>query len=444
MTHISEIIEDILVEWAYRVHDGMPNPKNAQHIHELRESMEKMNLPNNVIYQVIQNLINEEDDDEKKVTFKHDGKTRTISMKTARQYASDIKQGKGNDEKEAAVKAANLDSDDGSEPEKETKPPMKIDANPFDDKEKDKDGEEKTKDDKQKSKVGSSEQQQQKTKIDKEVKEDLDFIVKNADDVRTQGGAGSNTPTRQQVQDLQTFTEKRMEQDARRKAAEEKGEEFNEEPYVHPNVTQREINDETLDKSIDYLKEQLGEEEFENLIRFLAKGGGVHPHLTKVTKLKRGEPGLDPESPGYKRVRELIRLYLKNDGKCVVTGVPMKLSICEPDHRIPYSSAKDEAERNGTTIEEEQRKLDDFTSNLDLMVGPVNQFKSSLINDKLLNATRKRLAMSEEAEEVKKLEKEFKNERAKAFIIAFLSSSSASLILFSVSEVKSPRRYFSL
>ena len=27
MNHISEIIEDILVEWAYRVHDGTPNPK---------------------------------------------------------------------------------------------------------------------------------------------------------------------------------------------------------------------------------------------------------------------------------------------------------------------------------------------------------------------------------------------------------------------------------
>ena len=60
MKHISEIIEDILVEWAYRVHDGMPNPKNAQHIHELRESMEELNLPNKVIYEVIQNLINEE------------------------------------------------------------------------------------------------------------------------------------------------------------------------------------------------------------------------------------------------------------------------------------------------------------------------------------------------------------------------------------------------
>jgi len=60
MTHISEIIEDILVEWAYRVHDGMPNPKNANHIQQLRESMEDLNLPNNVIYQVINNLINKD------------------------------------------------------------------------------------------------------------------------------------------------------------------------------------------------------------------------------------------------------------------------------------------------------------------------------------------------------------------------------------------------
>ena len=64
MKHISEIIEDILVEWAYRVHDGMPNPKNAQHIQQLRESMEELNLPNKVIYEVIQNLINEQDEDQ--------------------------------------------------------------------------------------------------------------------------------------------------------------------------------------------------------------------------------------------------------------------------------------------------------------------------------------------------------------------------------------------
>ena len=61
MTNISEIIEDILVEWAYRVHDGMPNPKNAEHIHNLRESMEELNIPSKIIYEVIKNLINEED-----------------------------------------------------------------------------------------------------------------------------------------------------------------------------------------------------------------------------------------------------------------------------------------------------------------------------------------------------------------------------------------------
>ena len=71
MKHISEIIEDILVEWAYRVHDGMPNPKNTQHIQELRESMEELNLPNKVIYEVIQNLI-EAKGDTSATTFYHE------------------------------------------------------------------------------------------------------------------------------------------------------------------------------------------------------------------------------------------------------------------------------------------------------------------------------------------------------------------------------------
>jgi len=122
------------------------------------------------------------------------------------------------------------------------------------------------------------------------------------DSILDEGGAGTNTPTRQQVKDLQTFTEKRMEQDARRKEAEERGEEFDEEPYVHPNITQREINDETLDEAMDYLKDKLGPEKFDELVLFLSKGGAVHTHLTKLGKLKRGEPGYDPESPGYKRV----------------------------------------------------------------------------------------------------------------------------------------------
>jgi hypothetical protein len=127
MKHISEIIEDILVEWAYRVHDGMPNPKNTLHIVELRESMEELNLPNNVIYQVIQNLINEQDDEyekdkKKMIKWKDEkGKDRETSLATIKtyKYADDYLQNK---DKQLAVKAAGLDKkDDKDTPEKEKK-----------------------------------------------------------------------------------------------------------------------------------------------------------------------------------------------------------------------------------------------------------------------------------------------------------------------------------
>ena len=122
MKHISEIIEDILVEWAYRVHDGMPNPKNTLHIVELRESMEELNLPNNVIYQVIQNLINEQDDENKIIKWKDEkGKDRETKLSTIKQYQSD-KDFDKNKNKKLAVKAAGLgDKGDEDTPEKEKK-----------------------------------------------------------------------------------------------------------------------------------------------------------------------------------------------------------------------------------------------------------------------------------------------------------------------------------
>ena len=93
MTHISEIIEDILVEWAYRVHDGMPNPKNAEHIHNLRESMEELNLPNNVIYQVIENLINEVTDKETKFKARSKETNKIIYYKNQDNLDAGIKSG---------------------------------------------------------------------------------------------------------------------------------------------------------------------------------------------------------------------------------------------------------------------------------------------------------------------------------------------------------------
>ena len=122
MQHISEIIEDILVEWAYRVHDGMPNPKNTQHIQELRESMEELNLPNNVIYQVIDNLINEVTDKETKF------KARSAETKKIIYFKNQDNLDKALD---SGTAIAFEKDNGGEETETETKPPMKIDPNPM-------------------------------------------------------------------------------------------------------------------------------------------------------------------------------------------------------------------------------------------------------------------------------------------------------------------------
>ena len=110
MKLIDKILEDfsILEDVNASEVDDFQNPI---HIVRLKEVMASYGIQDEVINPIIR-TITEQDDDDEKVTFKHDGETRTITMKTARQYASDIKQGDDSEEKQAAVKAANLDSKD--------------------------------------------------------------------------------------------------------------------------------------------------------------------------------------------------------------------------------------------------------------------------------------------------------------------------------------------
>ena len=42
-------IDQILTEWAYRVHNGMPNPNNPMHIVKLKESLEHLKIDEEVI-----------------------------------------------------------------------------------------------------------------------------------------------------------------------------------------------------------------------------------------------------------------------------------------------------------------------------------------------------------------------------------------------------------
>ncbi len=391
--------QSIVDEWSYRV--GIIDLKDTKHLYHLNQILYEHGWTQDVIDEISQNLT--EDDIVK-------------NKKSGNTYV---------------VQTHNPDTQDL----------VKKDASKDDIKKVDKGEEPKEKPEKQNI-------TKKQIKVAEDLKEDLDFILENRDAVRLKSGGGSNSPSVQDVKDLKTFTEKRMEQDRRRLEAEERGEEFNEEPYVHPSIRQREVDDETLDKAIDYLEKNLEPKEFEALIKRFAKGGAVPRHLTKLTKLKKGQPGypgLDKESPGYTRAREIIRLYLKNDAKSPVTGKPLPLSHMEPDHRVPFSTAESDVVESGKfkglslkakkpadgnsiqeimkkrkdqltdydkkvidELEPLQAKYDDPTSNMDLMAGPVNQFKGSLINDKLLNSIRRKLA---ENPEEKRLLDEYKSER---------------------------------
>jgi len=410
-------LNEILVEWSYRTSDGKPDVKNNAKLIILESVLNDFGWSREARAELLNTLMETDI-----VKNKDSGNIYTVQNV--------------NKDKHVLVKKDASDADIA-----------KVTKNKVD-KEKGDKGKQITKSDDNKKFKPTKEQTQRQIEIAEDLKEDLDFILENKDAVRLKSGGGSNSPSTQDVKDLQTFTEKRMEQDKRRLEAQEKGEEFDEEPYVHPSIIQREINDETLDKSIDYLKENLEEKDFENLIKRFAKGGAVPRHLTKLTKLKKGEdgyPGLNKESPGYKRAREIIRLYVKNDAKSPVTGKPLPLSHMEPDHRLPFTTAESDVVESGkfkglslktkkpadgnslqeimkkrkeqlsdydkkviAALEPLQAKYDDPNSNMDLMSGPVNQFKGSLINDKLLNSIRKKLA---ENPEEKRLIDEYTSER---------------------------------
>lgn len=330
--------------------------------------------------------------------------------------------------------------------EKEAETRKKIDAE-----KEDKDtSDEKIKTDTSTFEVGSKRSTEKIIKVNEKLSNNLKFIEENYDKVRLKTGGGSNSPSVQDVKDLKEFTEKRMAQDTRRKEALEKGEEFNEEPYVHPSIIQRNVTDDEVDTAMDYFEEKLETSDFGKLLKKFSAGGAVPRHLTKVTKLKKGDegyPGIDKSSPGYIRAKKILKLYLKNDCKSPVTGNPLPLSHMEPDHRLPFTTAESDIVESGKyeglslkakkpadgnslqeimkkrkeqlsereqnivkDLEPLQAKYDDPDTNMDLMAGPVNQFKSDLIDNDLLNSIRRKLA---ENPEEKILQNEYKTLRKK-------------------------------
>ena len=61
--------DKILMEWAYRVDDGKPNPKKSSHLYHLNEILVEMRWPFEVIDEFVNN-INEQDSEREKLMKK--------------------------------------------------------------------------------------------------------------------------------------------------------------------------------------------------------------------------------------------------------------------------------------------------------------------------------------------------------------------------------------
>ena len=61
MEHISEIIDDVLTEWAYQVNDGMPDVDNPLHMAQLEHSLNDLEFPPQFIVEFMSNLREKDD-----------------------------------------------------------------------------------------------------------------------------------------------------------------------------------------------------------------------------------------------------------------------------------------------------------------------------------------------------------------------------------------------
>ena len=85
------IIDKILTEWAYRVHDGMPNPKNPVHLVHLRESLEHLKIDGEVIDLMMNKLY----EDKKQVPDSVKKKAKELGLQWKRRGYGPPGEGKG-------------------------------------------------------------------------------------------------------------------------------------------------------------------------------------------------------------------------------------------------------------------------------------------------------------------------------------------------------------
>jgi hypothetical protein len=155
------------------------------------------------------------------------------------------------------------------------------------------------------------------------------------------------------------------------------------------------IEDKDIDIALGIVKNRLGNEEYKKWERGVTTAGAVDSFLTT------GEAGKE-------RFRDIVKKYLEQGGRSAITGKFVPFNRMQLDHHVPYSSAAQavaDKKKKGikTTLEAEKDRLDS-PPNWDLMETELNQFKNSLEGNELIAKAAKRLNMSPDEKELKKIQ----------------------------------------
>lgn len=226
--------------------------------------------------------------------------------------------------------------------------------------------------------VPSKEDIQRKQLDDKKLLEIVKFGLIPTSEKKLKG-AGVFDPTEKQLLALKEVTEKQIK-----------------DPSYRLPLPKYNVSEEHIDRTIEVMKKELGKD-FAKVKQSITKAGGV------ATELTTGEAGVQ-------RFRDIVKLYLSNGGRSVVTGEVVPFNQMQLDHHIPYSNAGKivaEKKKKGikTTLLAEQDRLDS-PDNWDLIETPLNQLKNSLEGSALLDRVVKKLSASPDDKELVRLKNE--------------------------------------
>ena len=391
------LIEEILTEWSYRVPDGMPKTSNAYHLVILEDILQEKKYPKIFIEKLLQNLRQIKEDDI--VKNKESGNTYVVAKHNPKKQNLVKK-----DASSSEIDSVKKDKDDTS---KEKKLKDKLSSNQVN---------ELQKDSLPLSDVPSS--LKRKQQLDR--KKLIDLAEEMVKSEHREHGAGAFTMSKKQNEDMIKFEKERGKQLAERekfkkdnnlKEGDPELEQYDiDNPlYVHPDVTLYDVTDEHVDDFIN-----------EIMIELCGKPVSCKAFTDFKSKIQcsggptRPVPGGNHrcvDEKGAQRFKDMVRLYLRSGGRCVVTGEKLPFSKIQPDHRIPFSSAKELAEAKGISLEEAEDILDNPMKNIDLMHENCNQFKSNDTGDKLLLRLETELNQTDDEKEIKNLKKQKLNRR---------------------------------